>query len=131
MKERRDYLILQEAIHYCLSKKGAIETYPFDENTLVFKVGYGSTYKIFALVYDHQGSLGLNLKADPELNLALRQEYLGVLPGYHMNKKHWNTVLFNSDVPDDELIKFIDISYQIVFESLTKKVQNDIFNDQS
>jgi predicted DNA-binding protein (MmcQ/YjbR family) len=129
LRERRDYVTVQEAINYCLAKKGAIETYPFDESTLVFKVGHGATYKMFALVYDHEGGLGLNLKADPELNLVLRQQYQGVFPGYHMNKKHWNTVLFNSDVSDEEIIKFIDISYQIVFESLTKKIQKEILKD--
>ncbi len=119
-------MTVKEAIKYCLSKKGAIETYPFDETTLVFKLGTGDTYKMFGLVYDHEGGLGLNLKADPELNMVLRQQYKGVFPGYHMSKKHWNTVLFDSDVPDDEIIKFIDISYDIVLNSMTKKVQKAI-----
>ncbi len=115
-------MTVQEAIRYCLSKKGAEETYPLDETTLVFKVGG----KMFGLVYDHDGGLGLNLKADPELNLVLRQQYKGVFPGYHMNKRHWNSVLFDSDVPDDEILRFVDISYDIVFKSLTKKLQKEI-----
>jgi len=119
-------MTVEDAIQYCLAKKGAIETYPFDETTLVFKVGASQTYKMFGLVYDREGDLGLNLKADPDLNLVLRQQYQGVFPGYHMAKKHWNTVLFNKDVPDDEIKKFIDISYQIVVKSLTKKVQKEI-----
>lgn len=112
----------EEAIRYALSKPGATETYPFDETTLVFKVGG----KMFGLVYDHKGDLGLNLKCDPDLSQVLRQQYEGVFPGYHMNKKHWNTVLFGSDVPDDEIINLMNISYDIVFKSLTKKVQKEI-----
>jgi len=111
-----------EAIRYSLTKKGAKETYPFDETTLVFKVGG----KMFGLVYERDGDVGLNLKCDPELSLVLRQQYEGVFPGYHMNKKHWNTVLFDSDVPDNEIYNFVDISYDIVFKSLTKKVQKEI-----
>ncbi len=111
-----------EAIDYCLSKTGAQETYPFDETTMVFKVGG----KMFGLVYDKNGELGLNLKADPELNIVLRQQFKGVIPGYHMSKRHWNTVLLNNDVPDYEIKNFIDISYEIVFNALTKKSQRDI-----
>lgn len=113
---------IKRAVQYCLSKKGAEETYPFDEETCVFKVGG----KMFGLVYERDGDTGLNLKCDPELSLVLRQQYAGVFPGYHMNKKHWNTILFDSDVPDDEVYRFIDISYDIVFGKLTKKVQKEI-----
>jgi len=118
-------MTVNEAVKYALSKKGAEETYPFDETTLVFKVAG----KMFGLVYDHKGQLGLNLKCDPELNLVLRQQYEGVFPGYHMNKKHWNTILFDSDVPDEEIYKFVDISYDIVFKSLTKKLQKSVLED--
>lgn len=114
---------VKEAIRYCLEKKGSLETYPFDATTLVFKVGAGEKYKMFGLVYDRDGDLGLNLKCDPELSLVLRSQYKGVFPGYHMNKKHWNTVLFNSDISDEEIYRFIDISYDIVFNSFSKKVQ--------
>ncbi|MGB3366923.1 MAG: MmcQ/YjbR family DNA-binding protein [Acidaminobacteraceae bacterium] len=117
---------VEEAIKYCMSKKGAMETYPFDATTLVFKVGNKITNKMFGLVYERSGEVGLNLKCDPELSLVLRAQYEGVFPGYHMNKKHWNTVLFESDVPDDEIRKFIDISYEIVLKSLTKKLQKEI-----
>lgn len=113
---------IKNAVEYSLAKKGAIETYPFDETTLVFKLAG----KMFGLVYERNGEVGLNLKCDPELSLVLRDQYNGVFAGYHMNKKHWNTVLFDSDVPDYEIYKFIDISYDIVFKSLTKKAQNEI-----
>ena len=107
---------VEEAIAYCLSKKEAKETYPFDEETLVFKVAG----KMFGLVYDMEGRQGLNLKCDPDLSQVLRQQYEDVFPGYHMNKKHWNTVLFNGDVPDEEIINLVDISYEIVVKSLKK-----------
>jgi predicted DNA-binding protein (MmcQ/YjbR family) len=113
---------VKKAIEYCLSKKGAEETYPFDETTLVFKVGG----KMFGLVYDREGDKGLNLKCDPDLNLALREQYEGVIPGYHMNKTHWNTVLFDKDVPDEEIMRFVDISYDLVVKSLSKKVRSEI-----
>lgn len=77
----------KEAVEYVLSKKGAVETYPFDESTLVFKVGG----KMFGLVYDHKGELGLNLKCDPDFSLVLRGQFEGIFPGYHMNKKNTGT----------------------------------------
>lgn len=114
------------AIEYCLSKKGASETYPFDEVTLVFKVGN----KMFGLVYDRQGDKGLNLKCDPDLNLELRQEYDGIIPAFHMNKRHWSTVIFGRDVPDEMLYKLIDNSYDTVFKSLTKKIQKEVLEEK-
>ncbi len=74
----------KEAVEYVLSKKGAVETYPFDESTLVFKVGG----KMFGLVYDHKGDLGLNLKCDPDFSLVLRGQFEGIFPGYHLNKNN-------------------------------------------
>jgi len=113
---------INRAMEYCLSKKGAEETYPFDMVTIVFKLGG----KMFGLVYDKDGEIGLNLKCDPELSLALRQQYEGIIPGYHMNKKHWNTVIFEKDVPDEEIYRLIDLSYDIVYKSLSKKVRDEI-----
>ncbi|WXR61913.1 MmcQ/YjbR family DNA-binding protein [Peptostreptococcaceae bacterium AGR-M142] len=118
---------IEEAIKYCLNKKGAKETYPFDEETLVFKVGN----KMFGLVYDRNDEIGLNLKCDVDLSLALRHQYEGIIPGYHMNKKHWNTIIFDKDVPDEEIIRLINISYELVFKSLTKKVQKEIKEDKN
>jgi len=112
----------KEAVAYALSLKGAEETYPFDESTLVFKV----SGKMFGLVYEKNGDVGLNLKCDPDFAQVLRQQYEGIFPGYHMNKKHWNTVLFGSDVPDDEIVNLLNLSYEIVFKSLTKKLQREL-----
>lgn len=117
---------IKTAIAYCLSKKGARETYPFDEKTLVFKVGNGAKDKMFGLVYDKDGEIGLNLKCDPELNLVLRQQYKGIIAAYHQNKKHWSTVKFGMDVPDEEIYRLIDISYDLVLKSFTKKMQAEI-----
>ncbi len=94
---------------YCISKKGATESFPFGEDTLVFKVNE----KIFALV-NLDGDLSINLKCDPVLAIELRERYSSVNSGYHMNKKHWNTVLINGSVPDKEIFLWIDHSYDLV-----------------
>lgn len=94
---------------YCISKKGVTESFPFGDDTLVFK----KRGKIFALA-NLEGDLTLNLKCDPDFALELREKYSSVIPGYHMNKKHWNTVLIDGSVPDIELCSWIDHSYEIV-----------------
>ena len=106
----------EEAIKYALSKKGAEETYPFDETTLVFKVGG----KMFGLVYEREGEVGLNLKCDPDFSQVLRQQYEGVFPGYHMNKEHWNTVILDESIPEPEINRMIDESYRLEVKSLKK-----------
>jgi len=94
---------------YCISKTGATESFPFGEDTLVFKTGE----KIFALV-NLDGDLSINLKCDPAYAIELRERYSSVTPGYHMNKKHWNTILLDGTVPDKEVFSWIDHSYQLV-----------------
>jgi predicted DNA-binding protein (MmcQ/YjbR family) len=94
---------------YCISKKGAEETFPFGDDTLVFK----KKGKIFALV-NLEGDLTINLKCDPALAIELREEFPCVIPGYHMNKKHWNTILVDGSVPDREIFKWIDHSYDLI-----------------
>jgi len=107
----------------CISKKGATEHFPFDGVTLVFKV----MEKIFALVrLDtwEEGEQHINLKCNPEKATELRGEYDGIQPGWHSNKKHWNTVaLNNSDVSDDLVQELINHSYAMVVKGLTKKAQ--------
>lgn len=99
---------IEEIRTYCLSKEKVTESFPFDQNTLVFKVNG----KIFALLsLDHPG---LNLKCDPELAIELRELFPFVKPGYHMNKKHWNTVIPNADLHPEDLKKWIDHSYELV-----------------
>jgi predicted DNA-binding protein (MmcQ/YjbR family) len=94
---------------YCISKKGVTESFPFGEDTLVFK----AAGKIFALV-NLDGELSINLKCDPALAIELRERYPSVSPGYHMNKKHWNTVLIDGSVPDKEVLTWINHSYDLI-----------------
>ncbi len=102
---------------YCLSKKGVTESFPFDETTLVFKVGS----KMFALTALDAPELKVNLKCDPEKAISLREQYPEIIPGFHMNKKHWNTVQFNSNIGVKLFKELIDHSYDLVVQSLPKK----------
>lgn len=106
---------------YCLSKKGVSESFPFDEVTLVFKV----FDKLFALTSLDE-DLSINLKCDPETSIQLRAEYPAVLPGYHMNKKHWNTVMIDGSINDQLIKKWIDDSYELVAHKLTKKQKDEL-----
>jgi predicted DNA-binding protein (MmcQ/YjbR family) len=106
---------------YCLSKKGVSEGFPFGEDTLVFKV----MGKIFAITSFEQ-PLSVNLKCDPEKAVELRERYEDVQPGYHMNKKHWNTVNFEGEIPVRELKEMTDHSYELVVKSLTKKLKEEL-----
>ena len=106
---------------YCSQKNGVSESFPFNETTLVFKVGG----KIFAL-FDVDSFQSINLKCDPEKSIELREKYSGIVPGYHMNKKHWNTVSVNEDISDVLIYQLIDHSYHLVYKSLSKKVRDGI-----
>lgn len=104
---------------YCLLKKGITEEFPFDEHTLVFKV----MGKMFALTSLKRVPFQVNLKEDPEKSIELRETYDGVIiPGFHMNKKHWNTV-FPENLSPNLVKELIDDSYNLVVASLTKKVR--------
>ena len=113
---------LESFREYCLRKPEATEGTPFGPDVLVFKVGG----KIFALASLDDVPARANLKCDPDLALELRDRYEQVTPGYHMNKKHWNTVEIESGIPDIELRKMIDHSYELVVNSLpkSKRVRN-------
>jgi predicted DNA-binding protein (MmcQ/YjbR family) len=101
---------------YCLSKPRVTEGTPFGPDVLVFKIDG----KMFALVALDEMPTTVNLKCDPDWALDLRDRYEEVRPGYHMNKKHWNTVEIESSIPDSELRKMIDHSYDLVVETLPK-----------
>ena len=101
---------------YCLSKACATESTPFGPDVLVFKV----SGKMFALAALDELPTTVNLKCDPDLALELRDRYEQVTPGYHMNKKHWNTVEIESGIPDPELRKMIDHSFDLVAKGLPK-----------
>jgi predicted DNA-binding protein (MmcQ/YjbR family) len=116
---------IQQYFDYCLSKKGVTEHFPFDEDTLVFKVG-GKMFALASLQAWERGNPSVNLKCDPERAEELRAEYDDIQPGYHMSKVHWNTVNVNREVSDKFLKELIDHSYDLVFKSLTKKIQGEV-----
>jgi len=110
---------------YCLALKGVTEHFPFDEDTLVFKVG-GKMFALSSLTGWENNTPSANLKCSPERALELRAEYDGIKPGFHMSKTHWNTIAVNDDVPDKLLRELITHSYELVFSSLTKKVREEV-----
>ena len=109
---------------YCLAKNGAEETLPFGPNTLVFKVGG----KLFLLAGLDNVPLQFNVKCNPDNAVLLREQYSCVLPSYHMNKQHWNTVIVDGSVSDKLLQSWIDDSYNLILQSLSKKVQQEILS---
>jgi len=120
---------IEDYREYCLAKKGVTEGFPFDADTLVFKVGG----KMFALtnLSDFEG--GVALKCDPEKAVHLREQFPDDISGaYHMNKKHWNNVKPNRSVPDIFFKELIDQSYLLVYNSLTRsqKLEVDISNEK-
>lgn len=110
-----------ELREYCLSKKYTTEDYPFDENTPCFRVA-GKIYAITSFGFP----LRVNLKCDPEMAADLRERYEDVLPGYHMNKKHWNTVILQGNLSLNEIKKMIDHSYDLIFNRLTGKQKSSL-----
>jgi predicted DNA-binding protein (MmcQ/YjbR family) len=111
-----------EAIRaYCLSRKGTDEGFPFGDTTLVIKVGG----KIFILI-NLDGDPSMNLKCDPDRAIGLREENPAIIPGYHMNKKHWNTVILDGSLPKKLILEMIDHSYDLVLQSLPAKLRLEI-----
>lgn len=111
---------------YCLSRKAAAEDTPFGEDTLVFRV-MGKIFGLMGIDTPDDQPARINLKCDPNLAIILRQIYPTVLPGYHMNKTHWNTIVCDGTIPDDEILTMIDDSYDLIVASLTKK-QRDLLD---
>ncbi len=110
---------------YCLAKKGVTESFPFDEETLVFKV----MGKMFALTGLEYNPAKANLKCDPERSVELREEYDGLIyPGYHMSKLHWNTIELERNLPESLIRELIDHSYDLVVAKLTRKVRAQLDN---
>lgn len=106
----------KEIEEYLLSFPNAWLDFPFGEGTSVYKIGHdeNNNGKMFALIADDSKPLRISLKCDPILAEKLRQDYETVLPGYHLNKKHWNTIICTGQVPDDELKSLILLSYNLV-----------------
>jgi predicted DNA-binding protein (MmcQ/YjbR family) len=113
-------MFLDDLRNHCIQKIGVTEGFPFDKSTLVFKV-FG---KMFALV-DVDVMDFINLKCDPEKAIELREAFHGIQPGYHMNKKHWNSVFFKDGVSNQLLLELMDHSYELVYASLPKKVRDE------
>lgn len=112
---------IEEYRAYCISKLGVTEGFPFDGNTLVFKV----MDKMFALT-DVDLFKSINLKCDPELAIKLRESYPAVQPGYHMSKKHWNTIDMDGSVSNQQIKQWIDHSYDLVVAGLSKKLKAEL-----
>lgn len=107
---------------YCLSKKGSIAEYPFGPDVLVIKVAS----KMFALISERNHQLNISLKCDPVIAENLRQQYAAVTPGYHLNKSHWNTIIMDGSITEQELGQMIDHSYELVFKALKKSEKEAI-----
>ena len=116
-------MYIDEFRAYCLSKAGTEESFPFDETTLVFKV----MGKMFALTSLDADDFRVNLKCDPNRAIELRETYEDIIAGYHMNKKHWNTVIIEDSILDEDLIiDLIDHSYDLVVKGLSKKLKAEL-----
>lgn len=113
---------IETIIEYCLTKKGAVEDFPFDEETLVFKVGG----KMFALIPLEKIPFQINLKCDPEKALELREQFEDVQPGWHMSKKYWNTIILDGNIRWNDLSEWIDHSYDEVVKGLKKSERDKI-----
>lgn len=107
---------------YCFQKKGVTEDLPFGEDVLALRV----MNKIFALIPMDSVPLRINLKCDPELAIELRDRFEGVLPAYHQNKKHWNTVMLDGSIPDNDVRGMIDHSYELVVKGLKKAERQEL-----
>lgn len=116
---------IEDLRDYCLQKPGVEESFPFGELTIVFKVGS----KIFLLAGLGEGNR-FNAKCDPNRAVELRELYHEVTPGYHMNKKHWNTVDMEGRLTGTQLHEMIDHSYDLVFKSLPQKIRSEILTKE-
>jgi predicted DNA-binding protein (MmcQ/YjbR family) len=114
---RRDWVIAE-----CMAKRGSAEDYPFGDEVAVFKVAG----RMFALVPLGPPPGSVSLKCDPHLAAGLRARYAAITPGYHLSKRHWNTVALDGSVPDEELLELIDHSYELVVARLTRAQRNEL-----
>ncbi|GMR25081.1 MAG: MmcQ/YjbR family DNA-binding protein [Ignavibacteria bacterium] len=120
-----NFMNVEDISEYCLSKKGVEEDFPFDEETLVFKV----MGKMFALIPLERIPLQINLKCEPELAVELRERYEAVQPGFHMNKKHWNTIWVDGTLRNELIYRWIDDSYNLVVKGL-RKTEKEILQNK-
>ncbi len=107
---------------HCLGKPGATEGYPFGPGALVMKVGE----KLFAIIADESDPLTVSLKCEPEIAVTVRSRYPAVAPGYHLNKRHWNTVTLDGSIPEEQIFEWVDDSYDLVLERLPRSIRTEI-----
>jgi predicted DNA-binding protein (MmcQ/YjbR family) len=117
----------EELRRRCLAKPGAVEDFPFNDVVSAFKVAG----KVFAITSLGDVPLEVSLKCDPDLAPALRTQHQAVRPGYHLNKRHWNTVTLDGSIGDDDIQAMVDDSYDLVFASLTRSQRRDLAGDAS
>ena len=115
---------IEKLRRHCLSKTGATEDFPFDESTLAFRI----KGKMFCLT-DLDKPDSINLKCDPEKAVELREEHEEIIPGFHMNKRHWNTVDINGTLTDSFIFDLVDHSYDLVVKTLPRKLRAEIGKD--
>mgnify|MGYP002636618785 CR=1 FL=1 len=113
---------IEELREYCLNLKGVEEGFPFGETTLVFKV----MGKMFCLCGMDKHPVQFNVKCDPEKAIELREEFSGVIPGYHMNKQHWNTIVMDGSFSNEMAQQWILDSYQLIAQSLPKSLRTEL-----
>ena len=111
---------------YCIQKPFTTEEFPFDDVTIIFKVGG----KMFAMIPLDEPRLVISLKCSPERSVELREKYDSIQPAYHMNKRHWNMIFIDGSVPKKLIVELIDHSYDLVFNKLPRKKQSELKNDQ-
>jgi predicted DNA-binding protein (MmcQ/YjbR family) len=107
---------------YCITKPHVSEELPFDDVTLVFKV----MGKIFAIIPTDEIDLSISLKCDPERAIELREKYTSIIPGFHLSKKHWNTIKVDGSLSDKFIEELIDHSYDLIVKSLPKKIRTSM-----
>lgn len=105
--------------NYCLAQLGAVEDYPFGPDVIVFKIGA----KMFALMSRRNNQDNLSLKCDPHYSEILRKQYSSIIPGYHLNKRCWNTLILDGSIPEKEIKALIEHSYELVFKSLPRMMR--------
>ncbi|RKX88441.1 MAG: MmcQ/YjbR family DNA-binding protein [Candidatus Cloacimonadota bacterium] len=113
---------LAQLRNYFTTKAGSFEDFPFDETTMVIKI----QNKMFALIALEKDPLEISLKCDPYLAESFRTQYKAVSAGYHLNKRHWNSIVLDGSIPNKVVLEMIDHSYQLVFDKLTKKNKAEI-----
>ncbi|RCX16424.1 putative DNA-binding protein (MmcQ/YjbR family) [Fontibacillus phaseoli] len=115
----------KKLVSYCLSKKGAVEEYPFGPDPLVMKVG-GKMFALITVPGKQDATVSISLKCDPVIAANLREQHECVLPGYHLNKTHWNTVVADGSLPMADMQAMIDHSYELVLGSLTRAAREAV-----